>query len=235
MAVTVDDLLPLNTDGKRLALITPDVYTRMHNNRHLEHGHNVDMFNAPDPSGDTVGGYSLGFFITRLCAKDPDKARQKLAEVLKGHSERLKAEKFDETEILSPGHDLVAAIIDVLAIHAGVADNTRIRFHEQQLDNQVTVGDIKIHYGSLLRTWWLSYPIHWPETMIVTLHPGGLDWYVDKLFSAPNPPKIVVMGHTHHALSKGNYDNDGCWSRDAGDDLRYVQIVGDEATLVDWP
>src|ERR1039458_2855943 len=65
MGVGIADLEPFSAGGNGIHLVTPDWYNaKYQNQRHLEHGHGVDMFNAQDKSRDTIGGYSLGFFIT---------------------------------------------------------------------------------------------------------------------------------------------------------------------------
>jgi UDP-2,3-diacylglucosamine pyrophosphatase LpxH len=235
-------LQPFSSGGKSMQWITPEWYQAKHQGRrHLEHGHGVDMFNGPDDSGDTIGGYPLGFFITRLVASAPDRraAGQALKELLQTRSAALGAMTLDEIDVRALGPELVRAIVDLLEIYAGVDDITPMRFSEPELDQKFTVGDIKNHYGSLLDTWFKRFPnpVELAKTMVVTVIPTGLNWYAQKLLSGSSPPKVVVMGHTHHALTEGAYDNDGCWCLSSswghGDATSsYVEIIGDQATLV---
>jgi len=69
-ATTADLADPrLTSDGKQIKVITTDWYKQNCNSKwHFEHGHEADMFNAPDDSDETIGGYPLGYFITRLAA-----------------------------------------------------------------------------------------------------------------------------------------------------------------------
>jgi UDP-2,3-diacylglucosamine pyrophosphatase LpxH len=231
MGVMQSDLQPFNSCGKEIHLILPDDYNANYSGRrHLEHGHAVDMFNAPDNSGDTIGDYPLGYFITRLIATASNRraARQALNVLL----QKLVIDRW-------VGPVLVNEIINCLMAVAGVQDSTPIRFLEPGLDN-ITVGEIKSHYGSLYDIWRDRYPnpIDFSDTMLVVVNPDGLglDWYADKLLKLSDPPKVIVMGHTHHAVSKGAYKNDGCWCGPSvlghGDRMpHYVEIIGNSATV----
>lgn len=66
MGIIQKDLEPFNSGGKKIQLISADDYnTKYKNLRHLEHGHAVDIFDAPnDPifSGKDLSlfeGYAL--------------------------------------------------------------------------------------------------------------------------------------------------------------------------------
>lgn len=66
MSVTAADLTPVIP---KIKYITCDQYNTDHANElHVEHGHLIDMFNAPDISGDAIKGLPFGYFITRLMA-----------------------------------------------------------------------------------------------------------------------------------------------------------------------
>jgi len=244
MGVAAGDLQPFSSGGKSMQLITPEWYkAKYQGRRHLEHGHGVDMFNAPDDSGDTIGGYPLGFFITRLVATAPDRRAAGLAlkDLLQTRSATLQAMTLEEIDVRALGPELVKAIIDLLKKKAGVDDSKPIRFSEPELDKKYTVGDIKNHYGSLLGTWQQRYPnlIELAKTMLVAVSAHGLNWHAQKLLSGGAAPQVVLMGHTHHALSKDEYENDGCWCLSsswgqADATPSYVEIIGDKSTLVFW-
>ena len=241
MGVMQSDLKPFSSCGKEIHLILPDDYNANYSGRrHLEHGHAVDMFNAPDNSDDTICGYPLGYFITRLIAKaaNPSAARQALEKVL------LRTLAIDRW---MKGPLLVNMIISCLMAEAGVQDSTKIRFLEPGLD-KIPVGEIKKHYGSLYGIWHHRYPNpkDFADTMLVVVNPDGLglNWYANKLLKLSHPPKVIVMGHTHHAFPKsaykGAYKNDGCWCGPSvlgygNRKPHYVEIIGNSATVIPWP
>jgi UDP-2,3-diacylglucosamine pyrophosphatase LpxH len=242
MEVVVSDLKPFHSGGKNIHLISPDWYSAKYQGlRHLEHGHAVDMFNAPDDSSDTISGYPLGFFITRMVATAADQSAvwKALKELLQALGATHKAMGPAAIAVPSMGSLLVEAIITLLQKLARVQDSTPIRFSEPGLDNKYTVGDIKSRYGSLYSTWLTRYPDEFLDTMMVGFGSNGLDWYAKKLLSEKPGLKVVLMGHTHHAESEGKYINDGCWCIPSalghGDATpSYVKIVGDRTTLVPW-
>jgi UDP-2,3-diacylglucosamine pyrophosphatase LpxH len=244
MGVVTSDLQPFSSSGKDIQLITPEGYnTKYQNKRHLEHGHAVDMFNAPNNSSDTIGGYPLGFFISRMVATVPDQSvvRQALMTLLQSLGATHRAMGPAMIDVPSRGSFLVEAIITLLEKHAGVQNNTSIRFSEPELDNKYTVADIKNHYTTLYSTWHSRYPDleEFIDTMLAGYLPNGLDWYANKLFSGKATPKVVVMGHTHHAKSVGGYYNDGCWCNYSAlgqgeATLNYIEIVEENAILILW-
>jgi hypothetical protein len=174
-------------------------------------------------------------------ASDQRAVRQELLTVLQSLGATHKAIGPAMIDVPSRGSFLVEAIITYLEKCAGVQNNTPIRFSEPELDNKYTVADIKRHYTTLYSTWhsWHSDPEEFVDTMLSGWLPNGLDWYAKKLLSGDTPPKVVVLGHTHHAESVGGYYNDGCWcipgSLDHGDSTpHYVEIVEENATLIPW-
>jgi UDP-2,3-diacylglucosamine pyrophosphatase LpxH len=243
MGVTQAELAQLGAGGKQIQRITPGDYNAKHaNNRHLQHGNACDMFNAPDFSDDTIGGYSLGFFITRLVAtaKDQDAAWRVLTEALQRFGATQVGRPAEATtEGLPPfGALLVGLIVFALQVNAGVADSRKIRFAESNLDNRYTVGDIKKHYWSLYDTWVALYPQNLVQAMLAGLLPNGLDWYASLLLSKGVKPPLI-MGHTHYAeqnpAGAAGYINDGCWCNpsatggSANAMPTYAEIVGSQA------
>ena len=242
MELTSGDLQILDSGGKSIQLITAEAYNAKYENlRHLEHGHAVDMFNAPDPSGDTIAGYPLGYFITRLVATAANQSLvwQLLQKLLQAMGATYLALSATAPAVPASGSFLVIAIIDLLKTLAEVNDATSIRFQESELDNKVTVGDIREQYGSLFITWLLRYGRRIMDPMLVGFLADGLDWYARQIQSSSPCPNVIVMGHTHHAESATSYDNDGCWCIPSalghGDATPYyVQILGNTATLIKW-
>jgi UDP-2,3-diacylglucosamine pyrophosphatase LpxH len=244
MGVVESDLQPFSSGGKHIQWISPDWYNaKYQNKRHLEHGHAVDMFNAPDTSSDTIGGYPLGFFISRMVATASDQSAvcRELNTLLQALGNAHRAMGPAAIAVPSMGSLLVEAIITLLEKLVEVQDNTPIRFSEPDLDKKYTVADIKSHYRTLYSVWLSRYPD--PEeflgSMLVGVSSNGLDWYANKLLSGTGAPNILVMGHTHHAESVGRYVNDGCWcipsALGRGDATpSYVMIDQEIATLIPW-
>ncbi len=210
------------------------------------------MFNAPDTSGDTIGGYPLGYFITRLVATAEDQGR--VWKALKQVYERLAVmiREFEPPEsavalrAIEPqrfairlfGHFAVGLIVDCLETLADVDDDTTIHFPAGELnDRRYTVGDIRTNYSTLFESWYDKYPVGKLLRSMLATH--DLGWYADDLVSANPARKVVVMGHTHTSVEGSPYDNDGCWciaeSLGHGDsDPTYVEIDRDTGTVVHW-
>jgi UDP-2,3-diacylglucosamine pyrophosphatase LpxH len=244
MGVVESDLQPFASDNNRIQLVSPKWYSDKYLGvRYLEHGHAVDMFNAPDDSDDTIGGYPLGFFITRLTATAEDQSVvwHKLKELYRALGFIHMAIEPEEIARIPIGVRMVRAIIGLLEQLAEVDDSEPIRFSEPELDNKYTVGDIKNHYGSLYDRWRQRYPDfeEFVRTMLVSLDSNGLNWYAKKLLSENTTRRVVVMGHTHNSVSQSEYKNDGCWcipSALGHSDARpsYVRIEGNTAKLISW-
>lgn len=242
LEVTAADLQPLASGGKSVQLVTPDQYNSHHQyQRHLEHGHAVDMFNAPDDAGDTIAGYPLGYFITRMVATAADQsaAWEALKRLLQALGTTHAALAPQQLEVRSMGSLFVEPIITLLEKLVGVDDSTPIRFADPALN--YTVGDIKSHYGSLYSTWWRKYPNieQFLSAMLTGLLSNGLEWYAKLVLAGSSPPKVLAMGHTHHAEAQGAYDNDGCWcipnTLGHGDATPYYLVMeGTSTTLMPW-
>ncbi len=232
MGITENDLKPFSSGTSDVKLITPEQYHTLHPDRHLEHGNVPDMFNAPDNADDTIGQLPLGFFITRLVAtsKEPEKSKATLHDALikhaAEHAVQLVKPDDDESRHLL-GKMLVALIVDTLRIDAKVSDDTLIRFSDPELDGRnITIGDVKKHYGSLLDTWLKKCDYNLDkliESMLVGLRSDGLDWYAKEIEKSVNPSPLIVLGHTHHAEMKTPYCNDGCWCRTHGQTYAVIE------------
>lgn len=242
MAVTEKDLAPLSCGGKSVRMLTTEEYNKKYGNkRHLEHGHLVDMFNAPDNSPDTLGGFPFGYYITRIVAqKEPGEQSdimEKLADLIrKLHTSHISLGS-EVTLESSFGHFFISAIITVLKMHTGLTDETQIRYSDPELDKKnYTIGNLRNCYSSLFDTWYNKWGENLLNTMLTGLLPEGLNWYSNILLSGPEPPAVLVMGHTHHAIDTP-YDNDGCWC-DSGSlsdkSPHYVEITGDTAKVISF-
>ncbi|MGO9116468.1 MAG: metallophosphoesterase [Desulfomonilaceae bacterium] len=236
MAVVPGDLDPFAGGGKRIQVVTPDWYNQKYDGeRHLQHGHEIDMFNAPPEDGtDPIDGFPLGYFMTRLSVKAPRTVWLNLQDMLsQRHGELHLNGSPMESAIDSTGEWLVTAIIDTLAAASGVEGSTLIRILEPALDGKYTVDDIKKNYHGLYGKWYEKYGYsRILDTMLASRRFVGLDWYANELLSKPNPPKLVVMGHTHRSLKHGTYSNDGCFCGSHA--LNYVKIIENDAEVKFW-
>ncbi|MFH1980988.1 MAG: metallophosphoesterase [Pseudomonadota bacterium] len=222
MQVTASQVESIASGGNRIHWTTPQAYRQKYGGRlHVEHGHGVDMFNAPDNSTDTLNGMPLGYYITRLVASaaDPDTKQTKLNGMLLGFQKKyLTGAKQRDGDDQKLGEILVNAIIDLLTadllIHGKlVTDDTEIVFADPS--RNVTIGQVKDAYHSLLGTWHTGGWDQLLDNMLVCAIPNGLDWYAKNLLEGQNPPQAVVFGHTHHSeqniYGARKYGNDGCW------------------------
>lgn len=243
LGLRIDDLEFFTNDGKYVKQLPSGGLCA---GLHLEHGHSVDIFNAPDDSPGTIGGYPLGFFITRLAAGSGkltefnDFFTRKVKEFLftyQAMEETLRSGKAGvELKIYAHKSVFVEFLIDALAAYSHVPKKSPIRFSEPGLDGKFTVEDIKKHYSSLLHTWWERYPNldTLKNSMLSSLMPNGLDWYASALLAKGNPDahKMVAMGHTHHSEDKQAYVNSGCCCRSAHEKcISYGVITGDDGVF----
>ncbi|MGD9817731.1 MAG: metallophosphoesterase [Desulfomonilaceae bacterium] len=239
MRVTEKDLEPFDSGGEnRIRLIDTDCYKKKHDGmRHFEHGHKADMFNAePEIGEDTIGGYPLGYFLTRLTAREHpgiwDTVRKICENFLGPLTWETKAEKSLET-LNFLGETLVRVLIGYIQAESGIKDETPIRFTERELDEQYVVGDIKNHYGDLFGKWHKKYPgTDIFRSMFASRRlKGGLEWYAEKILAAPSPPKMVVMGHTHQfVVDHEGYSNDGAFCETRN--LSCLEIVDNKPAII---
>lgn len=257
MDVTADALSLLSSGSREIQWITTAGYRKLHPSRHLEHGHAADMFNAPDNSGDTIGGYPLGYFITRLVAtaKKQNEVYLALRSLIRWFdSIHMAAAALPESvaplEAVAPqlltvpwfGPFMVNRILGLFETLADVSDETEIQFTSEDLAKRLdgkkpTVGDVKKKYGSLYDTWSERYS--GKKLLDAMLATEGLDWYAKDVLAADPALKVVVMGHTHGMVSDPPYGNDGSWCDSSvfGHDdpaPTYMEIVGDTATPKVW-
>ena len=230
MSVTQEELNAILNN--RMVQISSDEYQRIHPNLRIEHGHEVDMFNARpsrEQLDDTIAGYPLGYFITRIYAssEDIETQRRLLETMLREHHQKLDGNEligvFDNTL----GKILVHSIIDGLSIKAGLSDDTRIQMPDGIEDT--SIGDVKDRYHTLLEYWWnrtervgkhaiekrLERLLDYMLVSVRKKH-DPLDWYAKEFFNSDKNIEGVVFGHTHHSeeIPHGEsqcYANDGCW------------------------
>jgi UDP-2,3-diacylglucosamine pyrophosphatase LpxH len=251
MGVTQADL---NLISPKIRLISADVHHAGHPGvLHLEHGHAVDLFNAPDISGDPIEGLPFGYFVTRLVASAGGGN-----EVWRAVSQRIEAEfsalfsfsrlsrrtgfgsvnlfGFDfflEHVAAAAGASLIKGIVDVLLwyvklVNPSVNENSRILLPS---GGGVTIGEVKRHYHRLLVRW---FRLHGLDGLYKTaLASTDLDWRAQQLLSE-GTVKIVVTGHTHQGkilpAGQGRYANSGSWRDGVG--ATYLEIIAQPGPAV---
>jgi hypothetical protein len=261
MDVTQNDLGFLSAGTGQIQKIDTAGYRNLHPNRHIEHGHVADMFNAPDTSPDSLGGYPLGYYITRLVATghDQNEAYKKLRELcvklydtfytrrwVAGPPEAVGApETVGPEELAMPqiGSLPIKLIVGLLKRFAQVEDDTEIKVSPDILQQRFggippTVGDITRKYGDLFYKWYQRYGLR--DLLKAMLATESLNWHAKEILENDSQLKVVVMGHTHAWVSDSPYDNDGCWCDSsvfghAQAAPTYVDIVGDNAVPKVWP
>jgi UDP-2,3-diacylglucosamine pyrophosphatase LpxH len=246
LEVTQDDLQPFSAGGRQIQRVTADWYNSQHPGWHLEHGNAVDMFNAYDPSPDTLAGFPLGYFITRLVASAGENQTAIWNALWALIHAFGTAHKASAPMLAGQGAEgqinLVAAIIGLLQTLAGVSDDCKIRFSDPSIDNKHTVSEIRDCYQSLFNTWQQKWPNNFASCMAAGFLNQGLDWYAKILNDQSDAPSVVVMGHTHFPETQGEYvaayANDGYWCHPLGassSETSYAEIYGNSVTVIKCP
>ncbi|WP_417911996.1 hypothetical protein [Candidatus Electronema sp. TJ] len=251
MGVTQADL---DLISPKIRWIKTDYYNAGHPGAlHLEHGHLVDIFNAPDISGDPIENLPFGYFVTRLVASAGGGN-----EVWRAVSQRIEAEfgalfsfshlsrragfgmsdllGFDfflEHVVAAAGSSLIKGVVDVLLWYVKLV-NPSVNESSQILlpgGSSVTVGEVRQHYHRLLVRW---FRLHGLEGLYRTaVASTDLDWRAQQLLTQ-GKAKIVVTGHTHQGkilqLEQGRYANSGSWRDGVG--ATYLEITAQPAPTV---
>lgn len=237
----------------KIRLINTEHHTAGHPGLHLEHGHLVDIFNAPDISGDPIENLPFGYFVTRLVASAGGGN-----EVWRAVSQRVEAEfaalfsfsrlsrrtGFGMTDLLgfdfflehvvaAAGSSLIKGIMDVLLwyvklVNPSVNESSRIILPS---GDSVAVGEVKKHYHRLLVRWFRLYGLDGLHR--TALAATGLDWRARQLLSQGDV-QIAVTGHTHQGkvlpMEQGRYANSGTWRDGVG--ATYLEITAQPALTV---
>ncbi len=261
MGTRQEELSGLETEGKNLVVVSPQEFALKHTLScgtalAVEHGHDADFFNAPDDEKDSVQGFPFGYFVARLvsAADENQSVGSALDKALRGAYEKVLVAEFsakhDETADHRAGRFFIRVFTDALVSWVNakrpegdrIGNNTIIKMPSGYRD--VTVGEVKQHYSSLLAQWLESGK----TSLLVAAGRGGLDRYARKkfgermwrlwfvrLFSWRNPDLIVIMGHTHFAKieyimdreKQGIYANTGCLCKNGKQSGRYCVVLID--------
>jgi UDP-2,3-diacylglucosamine pyrophosphatase LpxH len=242
MGVQASDLTALSKDGKSIRLVTPKEFNELHANVSgcalvMEHGNDADFFNAPDVDGDNVLGMPFGYFVSRLvmAAEDFDIDATFRATFRKIAMSNFRA-RGDETEEHRMGRLFINLFVDALVAFANskrdgeprICNRTEIIMPEGM--RSTTVAEVKTKYSSLLSDWRANKNTYFFAAAGKNgLHKyarkkfGEVRWilWFKRLFCAPWPEMIVLMGHTHYGRveyvlnreKQGVYANSGCVCR----------------------
>ena len=188
----------------------------------LEHGHNYDLYNAPDSV--TTAGSLLppGYFITRIYATGNLQSSNKLPIPIQS-TENLSSEL-----IYTTSWDLAVASINIAGFDA---DTPQIYTHVDGYTQLYSSNEARDIYTQDIGTHWkerqITNGVHAPSSVIVGIMNGSgkFMWFGTLEYSAiaqyfTQDPKIhiVVFGHTHHAMLRQDwetldniYANSGTW------------------------
>ncbi|MEA3491740.1 MAG: metallophosphoesterase [Campylobacterota bacterium] len=188
----------------------------------LEHGHNYDLYNAPDSV--TTAGSLLppGYFITRIYATGNLKSTEKLP------MEVQSTEDMSSELIYTTSWDIAVASINIPGFDPNKAQIQTYLDGYTQLYSSNEARDIyRADIGSHWKERQIKNGVRVPNSVIVGIMNGSgkFFWFGTLEYSAiaqyfTQDPKIniVVFGHTHHAMLKQNwetldnvYANTGTW------------------------
>ncbi|MEA3456783.1 MAG: hypothetical protein U9R26_09760, partial [Campylobacterota bacterium] len=189
----------------------------------LEHGHNYDLFNAPDSV--TTDGSLLppGYFITRIYAAGNLKSTEKL------QIEPQSTENISPELIYTTAWDLAVASINIPSFDPS---KPQIYTHIDGYAQLYSSNDARDIYAQTVGSDWKERQekngVRVPSSVIVGIMNGSgkFFWFGTLEYSAiaqyftpqGSKTKIVVFGHTHHAMLKKDsltldniYANTGTW------------------------
>lgn len=152
---------------------------------YAEHGNAYALFNAPDPVADPADSLPLGYYISRIVA---------------GHEDY-------ETPgaVLAYIDDIIETMVTPETVPQGVLQALMERYGYRDSDEvvmpgarpNVTLGDVKKRYSTLLVRWIQRYG-HIYTFDSIRSELNSLGWAADRLCK-DNGYRVVVFGHTHHA------------------------------------
>jgi UDP-2,3-diacylglucosamine pyrophosphatase LpxH len=188
----------------------------------LEHGHNYDLYNAPDSV--TTAGSLLppGYFITRIYATGNLLSSTKLPLAV------LSTEGMDDELIYTSSWDLAVASINLPDFDP---IDPQIYTHVDGYTQLYSTNEARDIYTQNIASHWeerqIINGVHVPNSVIVGIMNGSgkFLWFgtleysaIAQYFTKDPQIHIVVFGHTHHALLKQNwetldniYANSGTW------------------------
>ncbi|MEA3523735.1 MAG: metallophosphoesterase [Campylobacterota bacterium] len=185
----------------------------------LEHGHNYDVFNAPDPFSNPGSILPPGYFITRIYTTQNAQRHSKIQEAY--------AKRSIETDAYIYGWNLAIETItssdfdtNKAQITTGIDNYTKTYSSNEARD---------IYTDNIVSDWskrQRQNGVYQPEPFVISTMTGsGKFWSIGSLkvsaisqYFIPRRAKIVVFGHTHQAMITKDiwtlyniYANSGTW------------------------
>ena len=189
----------------------------------FEHGHNYDLFNAPDSVTTEGSLLPPGYFITRIYATGNLKSTEKL------QIQPQSTENVSPELIYTTAWDLAVASINIPSFDPS---KSQIYTHIDGYKQLYSSNDARDIYTQTVGSDWKERQeingVRVPSSVIVGIMNGSgkFFWFGTLEYSAiaqyftPQGSKtnIVVFGHTHHAMLKKDsltldniYANSGTW------------------------
>ena len=189
----------------------------------MEHGHNYDLFNAPDSVTTEGSLLPPGYFITRIYATGNLQSTEKL------QIQPQSTENVSPELIYTTAWDLAVASINIPGFDP---NKSQIYTHVDGYTQRYSSNDARDIYTQTVGSDWKERQekngVRVPSSVIVGIMNGsGRFWWFGTLeysaiaqYFTPQGSKtnIVVFGHTHHAMLKKDsltldniYANSGTW------------------------
>lgn len=175
------DLQPVSAGQKRIKHIP-----RYHGGLlYAEHGSRFAMFNAPDYLHDAVNGLPLGYYITRILARNHEYTRPSA----------LLSYVDDLLEAASTTQSLAESVIEAVVEQAKCSLDAGISMPNGR---KVKILDVQRRYAPLFQRWVEKFGYAYTINAIRG-EMNSLGWFADRLCKKEGY-KVVVFGHTHEAM-----------------------------------
>lgn len=171
----------------------------------FEHGHRMDLFNAPDLKGRP---YPFGYFITRVHTQGLHKKAPSLDPNIHKYTNAVSPAFLAESEALQE-LTLPKMILSVVALDAGVPMTAKIHMPD---GSTPTLEEVANDYGYLLADWAQAYGFEYAANAAL-VSAEQMEWEAQAILKGAHK-RVLVLGHSHkpeyhYYGSFGGYVNDG--------------------------
>jgi len=175
----------------------------------FEHGHRMDMFNAPDPTGRY---YPFGYFITRVHTQGLHTKAPALREAhyyFKGFDRAADKAKDQPVADVLREVSLVDIVMRAVALDAGVQMSDKILMPD---GTSPTVQEVTDTYQNLFIEWANQIGFQTASQMLA-VSVERMEWEAQEVLKGAHK-RILAMGHSHkpeyhYYDGIGGYVNDG--------------------------
>jgi UDP-2,3-diacylglucosamine pyrophosphatase LpxH len=176
------------------------VYQSKDNFIAAEHGSQYTMFCSPD-TWDHPGGYlPLGFYLSRMGANKKAKENKKINPI----DVALKYLKDVREDIENNRCEgMMKDVFRAVAGDCGLGDNDKILMNGVDNNPDLTVLEVAERYEHLLSQWSKQSGTGLSSLDAVLYELLKLQGAAQRMYFSKNKARIVVFGHTHHALIEG--------------------------------